>query len=296
MSTLTKVLIVLLTLSTIYLCGSVVTYVATAENYKAEVTSLKRDIRALDKKAKGAEDKYQEQKRLKAELERNLRGQIAAMENEKSRLQTNLTKLERKKDELEAEVNSWVDAVRSFSTSTDDQMKLLADRLKELNEFRKKVIAAEKEINELHNALIEKVTYVKALETEKKQLIEQKTDLQQKLDVLLRAEGGFADVEYISPTPERGKALAAESPVLEEALKGKVTEVNLQNKIVGISIGSADGVEEGMKFYVTRGDDFVCEILIMNVDSKVSAGVIELVSKKPEIGNPKIGDKVATDL
>jgi len=98
-------------------------------------------------------------------------------------------------------------------------------------------------------------------------------------------------VEFTPATPEKGKSLAAQSPMLAEALKGKVAEVNLQNSIVGISIGSADGVQQGMKFYVTRGEDFVCEILIMNVDSKVSAGVIELASSQP-----KIGDKVATDL
>ena len=291
MSTLTKILIVLLTLSTIYLCGSVVTYVATAENYKEIVSGLKTDLRAANAVAENEKEKYLNEKDLKTQLGIKLEAEIAALEDDKIQMQVNLTKLESKKNVLELEVSSWVKVVQSFSSTTDERMAFLAEKLRELKEVRAEQIAATKEIGELHTSLVEKVTYISTLENQKKQLIEQKIGLQGKLDVLLRADGDFDDVKITHVTSERGLALPADSPVLEDALKGKVTEVNIQNKIVGISIGSADGVQQGMKFYVTRGEDFVCEILIMNVDSKVSAGVIELAS-----GQPKIGDKVATDL
>ena len=45
MSTLTKVLIVLLTIASIFLCGIVVTYVASAENYKDKWQTLQSSER-----------------------------------------------------------------------------------------------------------------------------------------------------------------------------------------------------------------------------------------------------------
>ena len=51
MSTLTKILIVLLTLSSIFLCGIVVTYVANADNYRQKYDDLKTDKDSLSKKA-----------------------------------------------------------------------------------------------------------------------------------------------------------------------------------------------------------------------------------------------------
>jgi len=142
LSTLTKVLIVLLTLSTIYLCGSVVTYVATAENYKQKVDSLNNDVRSFRAKARGAEDKYQDEKQLKDQLEKELLGEIAALENEKTQLQTNMRELDRQKAELEGKVNSWVEVVKNFSSTTDEQMGFLSNTLDELEKIRADQIAA----------------------------------------------------------------------------------------------------------------------------------------------------------
>ena len=43
MSKLTKILIVLLTISSIFLCGIVVTYVANADDYRQENKSLRKE-------------------------------------------------------------------------------------------------------------------------------------------------------------------------------------------------------------------------------------------------------------
>ena len=57
------------------------------------------------------------------------------------------------------------------------------------------------------------------------------------------------------------------------------------------AIGSADGVKDGMKFHVTRGDNFICDILIIDVDTDKAVGVLELVQQPP-----KIGDTASTNL
>ncbi len=47
----------------------------------------------------------------------------------------------------------------------------------------------------------------------------------------------------------------------------------------------------GMKFHVTRGDEFICDVLIVNVDTEKAVGVLELVQQ-----SPKVGDNASTNL
>ena len=78
---------------------------------------------------------------------------------------------------------------------------------------------------------------------------------------------------------------------MQIGLKGLVTDVDMENSLVEISIGSADGVKEGMKFYITRGEEFICDILIYDVEPEKAVGLLDLVSERP-----KVGDDVSTNL
>ena len=62
MSNLTKVLIVLLTISSIFLCGIVVTYVANADNYRQKYDNLRNDRDAAQRKQRTALTKPVERK------------------------------------------------------------------------------------------------------------------------------------------------------------------------------------------------------------------------------------------
>jgi hypothetical protein len=46
-----------------------------------------------------------------------------------------------------------------------------------------------------------------------------------------------------------------------------------------------------MKFHVIRGDEFICDILIIDIDAEEAVGILELVQKQP-----KVGDNVSTNL
>ena len=67
--------------------------------------------------------------------------------------------------------------------------------------------------------------------------------------------------------------------------------MDLKNSLASISLGKADNVKEGMKFYVTRGDKFICEILIIDIDAEQAVGVLERVQQQP-----RVGDNVSTNL
>lgn len=290
MSTLTKILIVLVSFSVFWLCASVVTYVANADNYKQLYEKEKITKQSANAKRKSAEEQLKERKDKYEQQEDKLNNEIALLKVEIDRLKNNFRDVERKKADLQQKVESWVSITENLSETTDRQRQLFENTFDELIKVKAERDKKEKEISDLSATLEEKMAIIQALQIDKKRLVEEKTDLQSKLDQFYRQMG--KTIVLPKPvTPEKDKAKPAEVTTRNIDLKGLVTAVDLKNSMASISIGYANGVKEGMKFYVTRGDKFICEILIINVGAEEAVGFLERVQHQP-----KIGDKVSTNL
>jgi len=290
LSTLTKILIVLLTLSSIFLCGIVVTYVANADNYRQKYNDIRTDKDSLSKKVKNLTKQVNEKIEQKRLLEDKLSSEIASFEVEIGKLQADLDNAEREKAVLLQKVNNWTSIVQDFRETNDDQGRLLEETLDQLKKVQAEQIKDRKELNETTSVLVEKMAIVETLEARAKRLIEEKTELQNRLDRFLLPLGKVAAVP-VPITPEKALARPAKPTVEDIALQGLVTAVDLKNSMASISIGTADGVKEGMKFHVIRGDEFICDILIIDIDAEEAVGILELVQKQP-----KVGDNVSTNL
>jgi hypothetical protein len=77
------------------------------------------------------------------------------------------------------------------------------------------------------------------------------------------------------------------------ALNGQVTMVDARSRLVEISIGTAAGVQQDMTFHIIRGDQFVADILIVEVWPDKAVGILNVVKTGMQ---PQVGDKVATNL
>jgi len=290
LSGLTKILIILLTLASIFLCGIVVTYVANAGNYRDKYNNLRTQHDALSRKVSSLNKQLDEKIKQKDELEKKLNDQIAALKIQTGQLQTSLKNAERQKAKLEEKVNGWVSVVQSFTVTAKDKQALLDKTLEELNTLKQQQIKDRKQLAEANTALVEKMAIIETLQTEKKRLAEEKSDLQNRMDKLLQPRGRVAAVTA-PVTPQKGIARPAEPLGTNIALKGLISGVDLKNSWASISLGSADGVKQGMRFHVTRGSDFICDLLIIDVDTDKALGVLELVQQPP-----KVGDNVSTNL
>ena len=291
MSTLTKSLIILLTLSSIFLCGIVVTYVANAENFKQKYENIRTDRDSLNNKAKDLTKQINEKIEQGKQLEEKLTTQLAASRAKIDKIQTDLDNVEREKANLVQKVSNFASLVEGFTQTNDKQGVLLKNTLEELNKLQAEQIKNQKELNETSQALVEKLAIIDTIQSENKRLLEEKTDLQARLDGMLRPTGQVtAAVEPV--TPVKSKATEARPGLGSNInLQALITEVDLKNSMASVSIGSADGVKEGMKFHVTRGDEFICDILIIDVDTQESVGILDLVQKQP-----MVGDNAATNL
>jgi len=290
LSTITKIFIVLLTISSIFLCGIVVTYVANATNYKQLYDRQRADRDAAIENAQAAKEQLNETIQQMEQEKMRLNNEIASMKIQLQALQSSNKALEAEKEDALRRVNNWAAIVMDFSKTTDEQRKLLEDTLAELNKMQSANIKTDKQLKETTQTLVEKMAVISALEARNKTLLEEKTQLQAKLDQLLRQYGKvIAPIKPVTTTKEIAKV--AKPGTADIGLKGLVTNVDPKNSLAEISIGSAQGVKEGMKFHVTRGDEFICDILILDVDTEKAVGILELVQQQP-----KVGDNISTNL
>lgn len=289
MSALTKTLIVLLTVASIFLCGIVVIYVSNAANYRQKYEDLRSDKDAIQQKEKNLTKQLNEKIKETDQQQQKLNSEIASLKIETRRLQTQLKDTEREKAALLQKVNNFAALVEDFTKTNDQQGLLLQNTLDELDQVKAEQIKARKNINDLSANLLEKLAIIDALDAEKKQLLEQKAGLQKKLDQLYRPLGR----EAVAPKPvtARKEFVAPAKDIKEIDLKAVVTVVDPKNSMAGISISAADGVKEGMIFHITRGDEFVRDILIIDVEGDEAVGIFDIGTKMP-----KIGDIAATNF
>ena len=278
MSPLTKILIVLLSLFSLFLCGTVVTYVGTAKNYKNAYEDLKTELAASQKKNVSYQQQLEEKKRQMDELSTKLDAEIAKLKVERTQIEQNLKDAERAKTALDEKVQTLASEALKFEQTVGGMADSLKKTREELDQTRAETIKLAKNLNEITTSLEEKMAQLQSLDAEKKRLLEEKTKLEQQIS------GKTTEPTVSGPvTVVPDSATKAIEPPVSAVLQGKVTAVD--GSLVTLSIGSADGVEKGMIFHVIRNDSFMCDIKITDVDTEASAGTVQLLQQPPKVGD-----------
>jgi len=286
LSTLTKILVVLLAFSSIFLCGIVVTYVASTDNYKQKLGDITTEKDNLSKKVKDLTKQVNDKTDQNKQLEEKLNSEMAALKSKADELDANLKNAEREKAALLSKVDNLTSVTKEFYETNDKQGQLLKSTVEELKKVQFQQVDDRKMVNDAQAAVAEKAAVVEALEAEKRNLMEEKAALQAKLDKI--ANPGK---RVVRPSPVAPKKEVVNHVTPGFALEGTITAVDVKNSMASISVGKNAGVKEGMKFHVTRGDEFICDIQIIDVEGDEAVGMLELVQKQPQVG-----DAVTTNL
>lgn len=287
MSTLTKVLIVLLSLFSIFLCGTVVTYVGNANNYKELYDEAQGDMTVLAAETASAQQHYKEQVDAVGDLKKEHNERIQLLEDAKGVLTADLRTAERASLQFQARADSWQGLLTGSERTVGTLVISLETVRNELDKVRTDDIEESKEFNELTDRLYETLVQVQALQAANRRLLEEISGLEDQLNLAAGGRPAVAKANVV--TPVEGTARPAVSMPETADLKGLVSEVG--ESLVSVSIGSADGVAMDMTLHVTRGDEFICNVVITHVDTNMAAGVLDL-----KVGQPKIGDTVSTKL
>jgi hypothetical protein len=285
LSTLTKILIVLLAISSIFLCGIVVTYVGSSANYKqlyedeqAKYQSAKQRETEAKKEQNTAKETSDKEKEL-------LNSQIADLEAKITTSNSELTSAKAALEDANRRVNNWSTITNNYAQTNEQQAQLLKDTLAENAKNKEDLIGTQSKLEESTTALREKLAVIVQLETKNKQLLEEKTLLQDRLDKSLQAVNKTITTPVtVSSSSDKAQMAPAVVPV---NLKGKITATDLKNSTVEISLGAADGVKKNMRFHIIREKDnsFVADLVIFELDQDKAAGTLEIVQKTPVIGD-----------
>jgi hypothetical protein len=299
LSTLTKVLIVLLTVFSLFLSGIVVTYVANEKSQRdaAKELSLQKQ-RAVELKVKAERDLETGTQTAKTDKDK-LDAQIIALGAQITKLQADLDAAKRENNQLVQQGASMGAAVQAASAGEKEQRALFQSEHQKVQSLETDRINREKELTETSETLLQKVTIIAQLQDTVRQLTQENQDLGTRLNQYLVQYGKIAAQSPTTVAPGSATArpvqpIAAVSPQTKNiSLNGQVTAIDAPNRLAEISIGTAAGVRQDMRFHVIRGDQFVADILILEVWPDKAVGKLDLV--KPDM-QPQAGDKVATNL
>ena len=259
-----------------------VSFVVNTNNYKEMYQHQKDLYDSAQTAVAQANSQYDEQKKKMALMEDDLRAQILDLQERNNKIAADLTNAERQSQKYQAQADTWKGVLAGFEQSIRNLQESLQSTQTQLDQARAQGIKDAKDLNQISSQLYEKLVQLDALDADRKRLLEQKKELETQLSSSSLPGSGPAQVSVVTPIP--GPAQPASAPItVGMDIRGLITDV--KSNMVTLSVGTSDGVQKDMVFHVTRGDQFLCDVIITNVDINKSAGVLELIQQQPRIGD-----------
>lgn len=284
MSTITKVFVVLLVLFSVAFSTMTISVVARSANWKDTAQKYEQHARTADTNLRNlisasAADMATARDNVRLHREQNNRLQ-AKLHNNSSELaviRTEIAQLKADKTSAEA-MNRGLLARLNVAENAREEYH------KQRNGLEKRGIDLERRNIDLNDRVNELTAQVSVMIEEKRQFEQQVKILQDqnsKLSQGSRSPSGMVTFESASGTAMSG--VDALSPVAATPIRGRVIEMN--GKLVTISVGGSDGVKEGMIFVIHRDGEYVGDVKIDLVDPNSSAGRIVRSSVNPGLGD-----------
>ena len=279
MSTLTKILVVLLSFGAIFVCGISVSYVASTRNVVAQRDDYKSTVNTLESQLRQDKSIFNEKTAQMKEVVDALTASNAKLQEDVTRLESDWRSADREKNDYMTKYANLAASFAGLDTSVGSLRTDLQSTRTQLEDQLDANTKMQKYLNETTRELLDKTVQLEALEKTARRLLEEKTALE---------AGGVSVARVVTPLPNNAAKPVISAPT-SQAIRGLITDIS--TNLVSVSVGTSDGVSKDMVFHVTRGDQFLCDIIITDVDTDKAAGVLELVRQQP-----KIGDHVSTEL
>lgn len=285
MSALTKIFIVLLVVFSIAFAMSTVSFVVQTSDWKRLAQEWQAQHKTTESHmvnltaSHAAEkanwlDARKEQLRRQGELETSLQ----AMQADLDRLKTELAQAKADKSSADGLVSNLTGQLQLASAARDNeqtQRETLASRNIELE-------TRNLDLNERINEQTAQILVLVQQQRQQEQQINILRDENRKLaSVSRRQAAGETDVNGTD-------AVTALEPVSSTPIRGRITEVS--GRLVTISVGSSDGVQEAMVFVIYRGSEYIGDLKVTDVEPNAAAGTLQSTR-----GTPQVNDLVADE-
>lgn len=290
MSTLTKIFTVLMVIFSIAFTMSTISFVARSNDWKALAQGYQQEQLLVETHMRNLAAAHAADKTVWLDAKQQLLSRIAALEANQA---TQLAQIAEARDQaarLQAEktgsealasrLTSELQVAQSGWLEQRDQRAAIEKRNLELE---RRNLDLNERVNEQTAKIVALVQQQRQLEQQVNILREEKAKLAQGAGLGAPAQPAGIGMEGVAPV----SAMPSATPI-----RGQIVEV--QGKLATISVGSSDGVREGMVFVIYRGSEYVGDIEITDVEPNLSAGRIlrsraaprpkDMVADEPALG------------
>ena len=281
MHILTKVFIVLVSLLAVLIVPLVVVYAYNENSFKARY-----DAEVLQKAA-AQQAAQQAQTREAAEVSRRdndialLNQELKTLRQATDTEKANVRALESKLAAAEGMKTEISARLSTLATSVEAGQQLTESLVTELRQLRTDAVAIERQKVELDEANRELTGQLEVAVAARRALEEELSRIKDE-HAKAMAKLGMAIGMGFNPD----KTVVRAGLVPDKTLSARVIRVERSSDkvLVEIDAGSRDGVQKDWKMMIVNGDEFIANIMIINVDINRSTGRVTLENKPVEVG------------
>ncbi len=288
MSTLTKILVVLLVVFAIAFTMSTVSFVAQSTNWRELAQGYQLEVQATD-----------------AHLRNVLASDAAEIASNRDALNAHIARIKQLDTEVQESnkaasiLRADLAKARAESSSMQSTARLLAGEFKvgqagwaEIRKQRdgleNRNVDLEKRNLDLSERVNEQTSKILVMQKYLRQIEEQNKILQDENGRLGQVRQRLSDGDLSALADARQGQIKPLTPVSASPIRGSIDEVS--GNLATVTVGSADGVSKGMVFVIYRDLDYVADLEIVRVEPNKAAGKI-LRSR----GTPRVGDRIADE-
>jgi hypothetical protein len=290
LSPLTKLFVVLLVIVSMLNAAAIVVFVNKAQPLQPQLDAANQQLASQRMQAAAnqaaqqkAEDQYNAESQQHQKDNSNNAAAVGAVQSQLNESRVTIARLQADNTNMQSALNTANNNVQ-LTTSTANKLQ---DQVTQLRTSNDGLVKQNEEFGRRNAELTSTLESLQARQEETQTQLAEAKENQQKLAGALK-ERGYDPDQIISAAVVNGIG----APSIEGVVREK--SVINGNTFVTISVGSADGVSKGMRFYVVDGPDFLGIVTIDTVDTDNSIGRLE--GKPDKVSHVQKGNEVKTQL
>lgn len=287
MATLTKVLVIIAAVLSLFLSALVIAYSVNTDRILSDRDAeVARSQAAL---ASAAENANQAGAAKAAwEKERSgLQQQIAERSAKAVELERVNAELSRGKSKAEQELQAITLKIAELGDTVKTQATLLSGYRDEVSALRK---------NELRfrEQAVQADDRISDLESQNEVLTQGVRALREQLEeARLTRESGTGSMGMLAGSSRAGEPFVDTGIPVTGTIESVTTDPSTGSTLVKINLGSNDRIRDNQKLFVSRGKDFIANLVIVKTDMRFAIAKVDTLSRKVDV---QTGDAVTSRL
>ena len=293
MSLLTKIFVVLMAIFSIAFTMTTINFVSKTNDWRQLAEGYRGELQVVETHMRNQAAAHAAEKTAWADARKDLQGRIAELQAGEAQQLARVADLNQQLTELKSDKGSWETQANQCQIQFQFEQQSADAERKQRKELEKRNMELERRNLDLSERVNEQTAQILVL-------VQQQNQLEQQINILreekVKLSRGVVPARPGAPAARVTGGLASvrpQAPPAATPIKGRILQVD--GNIATVSVGSADGVQEGLVFVIYRGSDYVGDLKITDVEPNISAGKV-VRSRSAIQPNDMVADEPAFGL